>query len=195
MTCWALVPLKNPAIGKQRLRDVLPPQEREQLILHMQARVFAALRGAKGLAGIAMVSGDEALAPEGVSWIADPGDGLNASIAAGARQLETLGASHMLVVAADLPLLTAADIEAMLEEGREASVVIATDRAGRGTNALLLSPPTALEPRFGEDSLARHAEAAVSRDLVTRTVRRPGLQLDVDTRDDLEEMRRQGAGV
>lgn len=185
MICWALVPLKNPAIGKQRLRDVLSPVEREQLILDMQARVVTALREAEGVTGIAMVTEDKALVPDGVTWIADPGGGLNAAITASARHLEALGASHMLVVAADLPLLTAGEIEAMLGEGGGARVVIATDRAERGTNALLLSPPTCLQPAFGEDSLARHEAAAAALNIATRTLKRPRLQLDVDTQDDL----------
>ena len=46
------------------------------------------------------------------------------------------------------------------EARRSADVVIVPDRHGTGTNALVLSPPDAIVPAFGEGSKARHVEAA-----------------------------------
>ena len=64
------------------------------------------------------------------------------------------------------------------------SVVLAPDRHGRGTNALLLDPPDVIDPAFGGDSRAGHAWLASSADAAFVEV--PGvLALDVDTPDDL----------
>ena len=59
------------------------------------------------------------------------------------------------------------------------------DRHGTGTNALVLSPPDAIEPSFGPDSLERHVAAAEAAGVPHRVEEVPGLALDVDTPDDL----------
>ncbi len=98
----------------------------------------------------------------------------------------------LLVLAGDLPLLTAADVEAMIALGAEPrTVVLAPDRHGSGTNALLLRPPDALPFRFGPNSFALHAEEAAARSLVVRTYRGRGTAVDVDDPDDLVVLARQ----
>jgi 2-phospho-L-lactate/phosphoenolpyruvate guanylyltransferase len=70
-----------------------------------------------------------------------------------------------------------------------ASVVIVPDRHGEGTNALLLTPPTALTPAFGPGSLARHAALASAGGASVRVAQAPSLELDVDTPGDLIALR------
>ena len=63
-------------------------------------------------------------------------------------------------------------------------MTIVPDRHGRGTNALLLAPPDAIDPCFGGDSRAAHVAAA--RAAGARLVELGGpLTLDIDTPDDL----------
>ena len=63
-------------------------------------------------------------------------------------------------------------------------MVLAPDRHGRGTNALLLDPPDVIDPAFGGDSRAGHAWLASSADAAFVEV--PDvLGLDLDTPDDL----------
>lgn len=64
-------------------------------------------------------------------------------------------------------------------------VVLAPDRAERGTNALLLCPPDVIPPRFGRDSLARHLQAAGSLGVPAEVRRLSGLALDLDTPSDI----------
>ena len=67
-------------------------------------------------------------------------------------------------------------------------MVIVPDRHGEGTNALLLSPPDAIEPSFGPGSLARHVAAAEAAGVAHAVERMPTLMIDVDTGDDLAEL-------
>jgi 2-phospho-L-lactate guanylyltransferase len=67
-------------------------------------------------------------------------------------------------------------------------VVIVPDRHGTGTNALVLSPPDAIEPSFGPGSLERHVAAAEAAGIPHRVEEIPGLALDVDTPGDLAEL-------
>jgi 2-phospho-L-lactate guanylyltransferase len=68
-------------------------------------------------------------------------------------------------------------------------VVIVPDRHGSGTNALLLTPPGAVEPSFGTGSFARHAALAYAAGASVKVCDLPSLGLDVDTPDDLAALR------
>jgi 2-phospho-L-lactate guanylyltransferase len=63
--------------------------------------------------------------------------------------------------------------------------VAVSDRHRRGTNALLVAPPDAIEFAFGGDSRAAHADCAA--DAAARLVELAGgpLGLDLDTPEDL----------
>src|SRR5207249_2798221 len=90
-----------------------------------------------------------------------------------------------------LPEVGAADVAALLAAGAALDgpgVALAPDHSGRGTNALLLRPPTAIVPRFGPDSFAAHRWAALAGGLPARVVMRPGLAADVDTPRDLARL-------
>ncbi|MEA2497049.1 MAG: 2-phospho-L-lactate/phosphoenolpyruvate guanylyltransferase, partial [Thermoleophilaceae bacterium] len=75
------------------------------------------------------------------------------------------------------------EVDALL--GATEDVVIVPDRHDTGTNGLLLRPPTAIDPSFGPDSLARHTAAAEAAGVSHRVERVPSLIFDVDTSDDL----------
>ena len=55
---WAILPVKEMAGAKQRLAALLSPEERIALMRVMVEDVVAALCGASGLAGIALVTLD-----------------------------------------------------------------------------------------------------------------------------------------
>ncbi len=75
------------------------------------------------------------------------------------------------------------------DPGRE--VVIVPDRHGTGTNALLLTPPDAIEPAFGPGSFARHRELAGTAGVAEL----PSLTLDIDTPEDLATLLAGSAGA
>jgi len=110
---------------------------------------------------------------------------LNRAIALGCRYAVDVGASAALVLPADLLLLTPAAIARFLREAGDAAVALAPDRAGRGTNALLLRPPGVLAPAFGRGSCERHRALAMKCDLSVVSIDLPELALDLDTPDDL----------
>jgi 2-phospho-L-lactate guanylyltransferase len=105
-----------------------------------------------------------------------PGAGdLNAALAAAARAVSNVA---LLVVAADLPLASAAGLEKVV--AAEAPVAVVPSADGAGTNVLAWRDPASFAPSFGPDSAARHlaVPGAVRVD-------DPGLALDVDTVGDL----------
>jgi 2-phospho-L-lactate guanylyltransferase len=69
-------------------------------------------------------------------------------------------------------------------------VVIAPDRHGKGTNALLMVPPGQIEYDFGEGSFQRHCERAKNSGARLEIVNLPSLSLDLDMPEDLELVRK-----
>jgi 2-phospho-L-lactate guanylyltransferase len=181
-----VVPLKARR-GKTRLMGVLAEDTRSRLIGAMLAQVCAAL-GAAGVRAVSILTSDADWVPSGCEHIADAGLDLNAALDVAARQLTATGSSRMLILAADLPFVTPADIEALIEAGEAHPVVIAPDLARSGTNALLLAPPLLLEPHFGTGSFAAHTRAARAAGLEPRIVQRDGLARDIDTPQDLQRL-------
>jgi 2-phospho-L-lactate guanylyltransferase len=91
----------------------------------------------------------------------------------------------VLVLPADLPRLTPADVEALIgQQLAGPQVAIAPDRHEAGTNGLLVRPPGLLAYAFGEGSFQAHLAQARAAQVEPRLVRTPGLALDLDTADD-----------
>jgi 2-phospho-L-lactate guanylyltransferase len=186
----ALVPVKRLAQAKSRLRPVLSDGQRREFVLAMLEDVLRLTLGQPAIGATAVVTADEdvlAFARRlGAQPIREPPSvrGLNAALAFAADVLARQGATGLLVLPADVPLATPADIEAILTAWKEAPVVLCPSHSG-GTGALALRPPQAIPFRFGPRSFAAHRRAAVERGLPVAVVSRPGLALDIDRPEDL----------
>lgn len=182
----AVVPVRSLLEGKSRLADVLSPRRRAALIESMLARVLASLCAAKTVDRIVVVSPDETLPlPVGVERLCDRGVGLNEAIVFARQRLaDTAGA--MLVVAADAPQVTAAEIDRLVERARDVEIAIVPDRHERGTNSLWMRLPTRFEPQFGVHSALAHVAEARRLGLSHLVLPVPGLSHDVDVESDLD---------
>lgn len=186
---YALVPVKALDRAKGRLADALAPAERRALVLAMLGDVLAALRAARLVSGIGVVSRDGAVlalaARAGAEALPDRAGDLNGALAEAVAYAEGRGAAAVLVLPGDVPLVAPPEIDGLIAAGGAGpAVVLAPSRDG-GTNALYLRPPSALPFQFGPGSLAHHLAAAHARGIAARLVRSPGLDLDVDRPDDL----------
>jgi len=182
----AIVPVRSLSEGKSRLADVLSPRRRAALIESMLSRVLVSLRAAKTIDRIVVVSPDDTLSlPMGVERLRDRGLGLNEAIQF-ARQRIEVSAGAMLVVAADAPQVTAAEIDRLVERARDVEVAIVPDRHGLGTNALWMRLPTRFEPQFGFHSAQAHVTEAQRLGLSHLVLPVPGLSHDVDVESDLD---------
>lgn len=181
----ALVPLQTPGIGKRRLAGALDAGQRATLAAAMLTDVAAALEAA-GLAEVVVAAaGPEAgrLARSlGLRAVLDPPDhpGLNAALAAATAQLGPDRAQ--LIVAADLPCLTSADVAAVLDADAE---VVLAPTCGGGTGMLLRRPAAVIATAYGTGSADRHLELARTAGASIAVVDRPGCRHDVDTLSDL----------
>ena len=201
MTLWAIVPVKPLSQGKSRLKGVLTQQERAELNQGMLLNTLAVLSQVPRIEQIVVVSRDtKALAlarQHGAKTIAERGSpSLNGALTRATTLAAGKGATAVLILPADLPLIEAADLKQLIVSAAgPPSVVIAPDRHGSGTNALLLSPPGLLEYEFGPDSFTRHLERAERVDAKIAVCDLPALALDLDAPEDLEIYRSHAALV
>ena len=187
MTCWALLAVKPPHLGKTRLASVLSGEERERLIRTMLARVLNALDAAHEIDQVAVITPASALLPHGVIALDDPGSGLNNALEAGRRALIARGASEVLVLHADLPTLSASEIDRFVRKGRHTGIALAPDRHGHGTNAVFLAGDGDFSFRFGAASFNRHLAEARARALLPTVIHLPGFAMDIDEPADLQD--------
>lgn len=192
MTCWALVPIKSRPQCKGRLSGLLAPSERIDIVRGMVAQVLEALRGARSIDQIAVVTPERDSLPADVLVLDDPGRGLNAALDSGRRELLARGPCELVVLHADLPLVTAADIELLVASGRRTGFAVAPDAACLGTNALFLAQPAEYRYHFGADSCRKHLEEGARLGLAAELVRTRGLEFDLDRGEDLAQLRAQG---
>lgn len=180
----ALVPVKLGESGKSRLSAVLDAAARARLAQGMAQHVLDALGRCEQVAQIGVLS------PERVDWAVDDwwpdhGRGLNLELAACRAKA---GARPLLVVLGDLPLVTPEDFSALLAAATTHGAAMATDREGRGTNALALADGRPFTFGFGPNSRAMHERQDHAMPVLTRT----GLEADVDTAADLAYVRQRG---
>ena len=187
----AVIPVGELERAKSRLGEVLDAEERRDLVIALLERTLAATTDTPRLAETLVVTPDDEVASiaraAGARVIRQADRGLNHGLDEARSAALDDGAKALLVLPADLPGVSPAAIDAVLktlDEERTPLVAIVPDRHGRGTNALLLSPPGVIDFAFGGDSRVAHRHAADAASI--RVVELDGpLSLDIDTPEDL----------
>ncbi len=187
----ALIAIKERSRCKTRLAEALAPAARIELVRSMLAAVLSAAGGARSVRQIIVVSPERDSVPAHVPVLADTGESLNGALTQAHRVLREFGCREVLILPADLPDITAAEIDGLVRAGRRGGFAIAPDTAGLGTNALCLVSPHSFRFQFGPGSLQLHLEEAQRTGLNPQMVRLPGLAFDVDSPADLHRLDQQ----
>lgn len=193
---FAILPVKRFSVAKQRLGAALAAGTRRALAEAMLTDVLLALRRTEAIEEVLVVTSEPTADAIGRGYGAQviedtEEDGQSAAAMIGVSHAIEAGADRVLLVPADCPALDPAELTALLDApvlGR--SLTLVSDRHGTGTNALVLAPPDVIEPQFGEGSRARHEAAAATVGIPCAVEQLPTLALDIDTLDDLAELRR-----
>src|SRR4051812_49498869 len=152
----AILPVKRFGAAKQRLDNGLSEGTRRALAEAMVTDVLIALRRAKRVDEVLVVSGETmavALAAgyDAAAVVDDPDDAGHSSAAVrGVQAAMERGATRVLLVPGDCPALDPAEVDALLDRAESGpDVLVVPDRHGSGTNALVLTPPDVIRPAFG----------------------------------------------
>lgn len=196
MNATAILPVKRFDAAKQRLAGGVDTERRRELAAAMVADVLEAIGAARTVERLIVVSGDpvaQELASEaGAEVVPDPEDAGHVEAAqAGIARAEIEGAELAVLLAGDCPLLDPRELDRLLTGVPGSYVGIVPDRHGTGTNALVLSPPSAIIPAFGEGSRERHVEAARAAGVPFGLEELPSIELDLDTPADVIALTRE----
>ena len=191
MTIWAIVPVKPLRLGKSRLSGVISDDERAILNRTFLEKTLNVLRETPSISQTLVVSRDPlalAIAREfGARTVLEDGNpNLNSALTRATMLARNYATRGVLVLPADLPLLTKEDLLLFFEHiYKSPCVVITPDRHENGTNALLMAPGGLIQYNFGKGSFNRHCELAGIAGARLEIVRNKHIELDLDTPDDL----------
>ena len=196
---WAAVPVKEFSQAKQRLSAMLSPAQRQALVAAMLEDVLAAL-ATSPVAGI-IVNTVDSRATEiahrfGARVVTiSARDGHSGAVGAIAKVLAAERGAGMLTCPGDIPGLRPEDIATLLAAHSAApAFTIAPAYDSRGSNGIILSPPTLLPLQFGDDSFLPHLDAARRCNVEPAVLRLPGFAHDIDNPADVRAFLHAGLG-
>lgn len=192
-----VIPMKDPAASKQRLRHVMSGPARQALALRLYRRTLAFFRQNFVDYTVLVVTGSglvEQLANEhGAEVLKQPSEeGLCAAVNQAAQWSLSRGFQSQLYIPADIAWLDADEVRTVLSYAGDTPLVVLCPAGDQGTNALLTTPPNVIPFRFGWRSSRAHSLEAQRKHIPVKTLRLPNLTFDVDTPADLFEFNREG---
>lgn len=195
MTIWAIVPVKPLRLGKSRLSGVLSDDERAALNRRLLEQTLETIKSTPEISQTLVVSRDAGALTIARQYAArtiheDGVPDLNSALTRATLLARNYASRGVLILPADLPLLTKDDLFSFLQCVHEPPcVVISPDRHDNGTNAFLVSPGGLITCDFGPGSFKRHCAAALNAGAKLEIVRNERIMLDLDTPDDLKTLR------
>jgi len=186
------LPVKSPHNAKQRLDGFLSAEQREKLARILYRQTLAALCQAEGIDRVVVVTNDSDVAEHARSsgaLVFEENEQVSHSVSADAACLRAieLGATTVLLVPIDVPLVTPADFSRLAAAARPGLIVVPS-ADGTGTNAMVRTPPDVIESRFGPGSCRAHLDQARLKNVPADILRLPGLMFDVDTPEDVADL-------
>jgi len=197
MTLWAIVPVKPLRHGKSRLAEMLSEDERADLNRRLLVHTLTILGSIPEIEHILVISRDPAALSlarnHGARTVQENGTPqLNVALARATVVVKNYHTHGVLIVPADLPLLTPEDVRLMLDHATAPPVVVvAPDRHKEGTNCLLICPVGLIEYEFGPGSFQKHCAQAIRAGARLEIVDLPSLALDMDLPEDLDQVSRE----
>lgn len=189
MSCAAVVAVKHVVAAKSRLAAALSAAARARLVETMLMHVLGATKASTRVHEILIVSPQHRRIATPIVTVVDDACDLSAAFESGAKVAAARGHRFALLLPADLPLVTAQDLDALIEAAGIAGAALASDRIGVGTNALCLPLELPIRLAFGPESRARHIAALGAAGFFPALIERPGVALDVDVVKDLDRLR------
>src|SRR3974377_38897 len=138
---FAILPVKPLARAKSRLARTLKAPMRAALVRSIFSRTLDVIAQVDRIDGVIVVSRDltilELARQRSAITLMESDSGLNPAITQAALWAAQHQAQAVIVVPVDLPLITAADLDVMIDRAKEERcIVIAPDRHEDGTNVL-----------------------------------------------------------
>lgn len=195
MSLWAIVPVKPLRRGKSRLAGVLSEEERTFLNYTMLANTLKTLASVEEVDQVLVISRDTGALAMARDFQArtvqeDGSSDLNTALQRATVVAQMYSAQSLLVLPADLPLLTPQAVRQLIQKAVHPPVlVINPDRRMDGTNALLSSPVDLINYQYGPGSFQAHIQQVKPFPVRIEICEIPEISLDLDLPEDLDLLR------
>jgi 2-phospho-L-lactate guanylyltransferase len=180
-------------LGKSRLAGIISDEARVTLNEKLLGHTLQILAKMQDIGQVLVVSRDPnvlTIARDyGAKTILENGSPqLNTALTRATVFAQLHSVRGVLILPADLPLLSETDIRSIIELANDKPpvVVISPDRHEDGTNALLISPAGLIEYDFGPGSFNRHCQRARDASARLEIIKLPSLAFDLDVPEDLK---------
>ncbi|MGH8745944.1 MAG: 2-phospho-L-lactate guanylyltransferase [Burkholderiales bacterium] len=193
---FAVIPVKDPDLGKSRLSPLLDQSQRRALNLMWARHTFEVCTAYLGAERTIVVSSSidiRQIATQLGARVLDEVEnacGMNGALRAGAKFAVDSGAKAVVAIPTDLPFLSILLLRrALAHLPVRNGCLLVPDRRGTGTNLMAISPVDPTLFSFGEPSLERHTREARKRRYRVQIHRSAALSVDIDVPDDLRYLR------
>ena len=198
MSVFTLVPVKKLSETKKRLSPILNAEERRAFALAMLLDVLRAI-SASSADKTVLIGSDTDVKRLSLNWnadfLSDTGEELNQVLQYATDWSVHRGAEAVLVLPADVPLVTAEDIDQVTSFCSDRPSVAVSPSRGEGTNALMRNPPRVMPTYFGPESFKRHLHEASKLGIRASIYKSASLSLDIDIPRDLKLLLKLGDGT
>ncbi len=187
MITWAILPVKRYSIGKSRLRHLFSDVELVELNRKLFESTFTKLQDMTEFDKILVVSEEEhalewCRSHGGLALLEDEISSLNLAVSKSQQYALEAGVGRILVLPSDLPLVTVRDLRNLIDLANGShKLVIVPDHYQSGTNALVMSGPDLIQPKFGFGSFRKHTKQAMEREAEMVVYLNENIQWDLDT--------------
>ena len=188
MKVFAVVFAKESGRSKRRLFETFSPEECGLLSAALLEDVLVALKASVVLE-VAVVGTDSSVRQVveycGVSFItqerSDLASAMGKIIAWGTEKK----ADSLLLLPANIPLVSSSDIDRILELGSEEPSVVLSPSVKGDTNAVFLNPSNLIQVQFGPNSFFKLVKKAIDKDVALRFYSSREIALDMNSEEDL----------
>jgi len=187
----AIVPVNVPNGSKTRLSHRLNANQRTSLTIAMLTNVLSALRRSRSISSVTVVCAEREMHAVvegyGATFLWEGRRrGLNRALDFTMKKVPS--DSSVLIIHADLPILTSDDVDNLIRRAGDCSIALIPSKDGTGTNAILMRSPRMIRLAFGTNSFHKHYVLARKMRLALRVVRIHGIAFDIDDENDLDEL-------
>jgi 2-phospho-L-lactate guanylyltransferase len=195
---YIIIPIKSLLNSKKRLEPFLTPNQRRTLVLDLLKDVISAATKSKLTDGILLVTPDTAIIETIRKWdfpkiqyLLEPEElGTNQAVQFAILWCLKKPISSILIIPADLPLLTATDIDQLIQLGESKfPLIIAPSQRKDGTNAFYQRPPDLIQVWYGNNSYQKNLGTISSNKIPFKIMETPAFALDIDLKEDLIALR------
>lgn len=191
---FVIIPVKELSRAKNRLSNFLSLSERQELAFSMLTDVLMAACKSKASDKTLVVTNDERAIELANRYaieciVETQQHGESESVDSASSVCMEMGARSVLRIPGDVPLITADDIDHILNKSNDKPCVLLVPSYDMlGTNAILRTPSNAIKSHFGYDSLRKHIEEAKANNIPHHVMEIPNVAMDVDEPKDLKRL-------